>query len=110
MKTFRNARWLLPAAVALPAATNLGCGVTVKAIIPAASGLTAAAKAPDCHLDFFWTTPDRPYDELAAVSLQSSPQWADYADYQAALHVQACALGVTRSSCSSPSARGKASW
>ncbi|HEX3904939.1 MAG TPA: hypothetical protein VH853_19045 [Polyangia bacterium] len=92
MKIFRNTRWLLLAA-ALPAAANLGCGVTVNAVIPAASGLTAVAKPPDCHLDFFWTAPDRPYQELAAVSLITSFGRSDYADYQAALHVQACALG-----------------
>jgi hypothetical protein len=93
MKIFRNLRWLLLAAVASPAAANLGCGVTVNAIIPAASGLTAAPKPPDCKLDFFWTTPDRPYQELAAVSLQSAVP-SDYVAYQAALHVQACALGA----------------
>jgi hypothetical protein len=93
MKMFRNARWLLLAAAVLPAAANLGCGVTVNAVIPAASGLTAVAKPPDCHLDFFWTTPDRPYQELAAVSLMTSFGASPYADYQAALHVQACGLG-----------------
>lgn len=90
---FRHARSLLLVAFALPAVASLGCGVTVKEVIPAASGLTASAKPPDCHLDFFWTTPDRPYDELAAVSLMSGDHSADYTAYQAVLRTQACALG-----------------
>ena len=93
MQRFSHARPLLLVVFALPVAASLGCAVNVREVIPAPSGLRAEAKAPDCHLDFFWTTPDRPYDELAAVSLVSNNQGTEYSAYQAVLRRQACALG-----------------
>jgi hypothetical protein len=72
----------------------LGCSsVMTRSVIPAASGLTAPAKPPTCSIDFFWTTPQRPYQELAAVSLVAAAGAGEYSAFQEALRVKACEMG-----------------
>jgi len=58
----------------------------------AASGAAAPPKADDCHMDFFWTAPDRPYVELAAVRAGGGIIH-DYQTYQEVIRQQACRLG-----------------
>ncbi len=69
-----------------------GCAGVVTDVLPAPSGATAPPRAADCHVDFFWTRPDRPYVELAAISA-GAMLTADYASFVEAFRRRACELG-----------------
>jgi hypothetical protein len=81
-------------AVALSLAAGLSsCSfANVNSVIPAASGFTAPPKPSTCNVDFFWTTPDRPYQELAAVLLGVTGTPGS-TERQKAFRLKACELG-----------------
>jgi hypothetical protein len=79
----------------LVAAALSGCLISERVVIPSPSGFTPPAKPSTCRIDFFWTTPDRPYEELAAVGLSASglvpPDVVD--DAREVMRAKACELG-----------------
>lgn len=93
MADFRFVR-MVRSAVALSLAAGLSSCTSagVHSVIPSASGFTAAPKPSTCSVDFFWTTPDRPYQELAAVLLAVTGT-PDSAERQKAFRQKACELG-----------------
>lgn len=83
-----------PALVAL-AGLALGYLGPRVVVLPSGTGVTAAPRSSDCKPDFFRTTPDRPYDELAALHAQGGDTFRDGpGDFQDAVRAKACELGA----------------
>ncbi len=80
---------MIVAAVDVAACT----GVAARRVIPAPSGFTATPKPSNCHVDFFWMTPDRPYKELAAVAVAPGSGRGNDTDLLEGLRAKACELG-----------------
>jgi hypothetical protein len=88
----RGTRTVLPVILLLNAAGLSGCATSVGLVIPSPMGLTAPARPSTCRVDFFWTRPDRPFQELAAV-FAGHGAGIEYRDVLDAIRVKACELG-----------------
>jgi len=74
----------------LVGATLTACYTPRTSVIPSSSGFTATPRPSTCHVDFFWTPPDRPYVEIAAIE---SLNTGEYSRFQEVIRERACELG-----------------
>ena len=82
-------------ALLVAAAASLGCLGPRVVVLPSGPGVTAHPKPSDCKLEFYRTRPDRPFDEIAALSAGTSDTFNSASgDFQEALRVKACELGA----------------
>lgn len=62
-------------------------------VTPSGNGVTAAARPPNCNVEFLRTkAPERPYDELGSLHWEGTWKGAEAA--QEDLRARACALGA----------------
>lgn len=84
---------LLP--VIVVAGASLGCLGPRVVVLPSGPGVVAEPKPSSCELPFYRTTPDRPYDELAALHASGGDTFRNGpAEFQDALRAKACELGA----------------